>query len=421
MYTCLKNLLLGLCLLSLAGFNAAVLAQESIKLGINYPSTGRYKNEGIAQVQGALMAIEEINAAGGLLGRPLELLTANSASEPERAVKNVQQLANQGAAMLFGGVSSAVAVAAGKEAAKHNLIYFGTLTYANEVTGAEGHRHMFRETYNAHMAAKVLAKYLNESLSDKKLFYVTADYNWGWSVEDSMRELTHTEDALEHRSQLTAYPHPRESDFRSALEAAEKAQADVLVLAQFGDDMALAIQTAYNMGLHNKMTIIVPNLTLAMAKIAGSGVMEGVIGAVPWTWQVPYKYNHSKGKAFVERFVAQYQVYPTSTAATAYGIVYQFKDAVERTQSLETDKLIRTLEGHRYSLLKDQQEWRTFDHQNIQTVYAVKGRVRADVLKSHLHDDYFEILTQMSGSEAAMSQDEWQYERQKAQQPLALE
>lgn len=399
----------------------AAPAGESIKLGLNYPATGRYKEEGIAQAQGALLAIEEINAAGGVQGRPLELLTANTASDPAKAVDNVKALAAQGVSMLFGGSSSAVAVAAGKEAARQNLLYFGTLTYANETTGADGHRHMFRETYNAHMAAKALAAYLNDQLQGKKLFYMTADYNWGWSTEQSLRTFTNTTDILKHPGTLVAYPRPRENDMRSALDEAVKSGADVLVLIQFGDDMALALRTVHSMGLKDRMTIIVPNLTLAMAKTAGSGIMEGVIGAVPWSWQVPYRYDHARGKAFVETFVQRNGGYPTSSAASAYSIVYQFKEAAERARSLDTAKLIKALEGHRYSLLKDEQEWRALDHQNVQSVYVVRSRAREEILQSHLHEDFFEILLRLNGNDAVQTADEWRAERKTAGAPLTLQ
>lgn len=394
---------------------------ESIKLGLNYPATGRYKEEGIAQAQGALMAIEEINAAGGVLGRPLELLTANSASDPAKAVENVKALAKQGAAMLFGGASSAVAVAASQEAGRHNLIYFGTLTYANETTVADGHRHMFRETYNAHMAAKALGAYLNERLQGKKFFYMTADYNWGWSSETSLRNYTGTTDVNQHPGTLVAYPRPRENDMRNALELAVKAGADVLMLIQFGDDMALALRTIHSMGLQDKLTIVVPNLTLAMAKTAGSGILEGVIGAVPWSWQVPYRYGYEQGKTFVEKFVQINGAYPTSSAASAYSIVYQFKDAAERAGSLDTNRLIKALEGHKYSLLKDEQEWRALDHQNVQSVYVVRSRTREDILQSHLREDYFEILLRLDGNDAVQTPDEWRAERRAAGAPLTLQ
>lgn len=191
----------------------AVWAADSIKLGLNYPSTGRYQEQGLAQARGAVLAVEEINANGGLNGQPLELLTANSASKPDKAIENVDQLVKQGAVMLFGGASSAVAVAAGKQAAKHKRIYFGTLTYANGTTGVEGHRHMFRESYNAWMAAKALARYLKDELQGKRLFYLTADYNWGHSTEASLRNFTGTENTEQHPGVRTHYPRPRASHF----------------------------------------------------------------------------------------------------------------------------------------------------------------------------------------------------------------
>lgn len=417
----MKRNIVHLCLtglLMLAGFAQAA---EPIKLGLNYPSTGRYKEQGLAQARGALLAVEEINASGGILKRPVELLTANSASKPDKAVDNVKELAAQGVSMLFGGSSSAVAIAAGQEAAKHDLLYFGTLTYANETTGAQGHKYMFRETYNAHMAAKALAAYLNESLKDKKLFYITADYSWGWSTEDSLRAFTNTEDKGVHSGVLTAYPRPRDSDFKDALQQAEASGADVLMLVQFGDDMAMALKVAQQMGLKDKMTIIVPNLTLGMARSAGSGIMEGVIGAVPWCWRVPYEYDFAGGKAFVEAFVERFNTYPSSSAASAYSIVYQFKEAAERSRSLDTAKLIKALENHSYTHLKDAQQWRAMDHQNVQSVYVVRSRPRNDVLKSDLHEDFFEILLQLPGEQAVQTAEEWALERKSVGKSLALE
>ncbi|WP_221793187.1 ABC transporter substrate-binding protein [Oceanobacter mangrovi] len=406
---------------ALIGISLHAHAQQSIKLGLNYPSTGRYKEQGIAQARGALMAIEEINAAGGVLGRPLELLTANTASKPGRAVGNVKDLAAQGVSMLFGGSSSAVAIAAGKEAANQNLIYFGTLTYANETTDEDGHRHMFRETYNAWMAAKALSAYLQKDLANKRVFYITADYSWGHSTESSLRMFTKTTDSVLHKGVLVPFPRPRQSDLETSLQAAADSGADVLMLIQFGDDMATALNLAYKMGLKDKMQIVVPNLTLGMAKSAGAGVLEGVIGAVPWCWKVPYQFDYPRGKTFVEEFSRRYNKYPSSSAASAYSIVYQFRDAVERTKSLNTDKLIAALENYSYVLLKDTQTWRDFDHQNLQSVYVVRGKQREEVLQDKYHEDYFDILLKVSGDQVAKTRPEWDDTRRLAGAPLELQ
>lgn len=395
-------------------------ANEPIKVGLNYPATGRYKEEGMEQMRGALLAIEEINQNGGILGRPIELLSINSASDPERAINNVQHLAKEGARMIFGGASSAVAISAGQEAAKLNLLYMATLTYANETTGADGHKHLFRETYNAHMAAKALATYMGEQLKDKKLFYLTADYNWGHSTEQSLRTFTQTEDRNLHPGALTSFPRPRESDMRAALKAAKDSNADVLVVSQFGDDMALALRLAHSMGLKDHMTIIVPSLTQNMARTAGPLVMENVIGTLPWNWKVPHYLNHERGKAFVNTFVERYQAYPCTSAAAAYHNIYQYRDAVERAKTFNTQAVIKALEGHRYQLLKDEQYWRALDHQSVQSVFVVRTRARQDILKSHLHDDYFDIVMRLDGDRAVQTPEEWQQERQAANKPLSL-
>jgi ABC-type branched-subunit amino acid transport system substrate-binding protein len=192
------------------------------------------------------------------------------------------------------------------------------------------------------------------------------------------------------------------------------------VLVLFGDDMAKALKMVTAMGLKKKMSIVVPNLTLGMAKSAGPEAMEGVVGALPWAWNIPEQYNYETGKKFVETFSKRYDAYPSSSAASAYSILYQYKDAVERAGSFETAKVRKALEGHKYSLLKDEQEWRAFDQQNIQTVYAVKGKTKEDILKDKYQSDYFEILTSMSGEKAARTQRQWKNDRFKANKSSIL-
>lgn len=393
---------------------------ESIKLGLNYPSTGRYKEQGIAQVNGALLAVDELNERGGVLGRPLELLYANSASKPQKAIKNVRKLAGQGVSMVFGGASSAVAIAGGKEAAKHDLIYFGTLTAANETTGIEGHKHMFREYYSTWMACKMLSQHINKHLAGKKVFYITADYSWGTSTEASLRQLTNTLDTGSHPNTMVKFPKPRQSDLNEALDKAEASGAEVLVVIQFGQDLATALQLIQKRDLKNKMAIIAPTITQGVARSAGAGTLEGIVTTLPWTWSVPYKYEYADGMRFVEAYVERFGEYPSSAAASAYNVVYQFSAAAERAKSLRTSKLIKVLENHTFVGLKDEQTWRAFDHQNVQTVYLLRGRARAEVMKDKFKADYFEVIDSISGGDAARTYEEWVKVRTAAGKPTQL-
>ncbi|WP_369601644.1 substrate-binding protein [Hahella sp. SMD15-11] len=408
-----------LCLVCL--FVAPLVSAGTITLGLNYPQTGRYAEQGREQHCAAQMAVDEINASGGILGQTVRLATRDSRSRPDIAVANVRELiVKEQAVMLFGGASSAVAIAAGKEAARHDRLYFGTLTYSNATTGAEGHRYMFRETYNAWMAARVLAKTLNSQYAGQRYFYLTADYTWGWSTEASLRRFTGTTDLQLNPGVKTPFPGARLTHFRDALKAAEASGAQVLVLVLFGDDMVRALTLAHQMGLKNKMAVVVPCLELGMAQKAGAGIMEGVIGAVPWSWQVPYQYDYPAGRKFVEAFSGRYKKRPSSSAASAYTIVYEYKDAVERAGTFDTARVIAELEGHRYRRLKDDQYWRAFDHQSVQTVYAVCGKPWQQVLQDPYRADYFELIDSLAGEEAAGTQEERTEARKAAGKPSRL-
>ncbi len=404
-----------------AGITACAQAAEPITLGLNYPRTGPYKEEGLAQMRGALLAIDEINAAGGVLGRPLRLSSKDTASRPAKAEKNVDKLAAEGAAMLFGGASSAVAIAAGKRAKQHGLLYFGTLTYSNDTTGKDGHRYMFRECNNAWMSAQVLGQYLSKTQPNKRYFYVTADYTWGHTSEASLRHATATDDVGQHASVRVPFPGARLADYTDALTQAASSNADILALVLFGEDLVRAMRIAKDLGLTERMQIVAPNLTQSMVEQAGPELMQGVVGTEPWTWRVPALEKSVRGEAFVQAFKSRYEMYPSSSAASAYSIVQQWADAAKRANSLDSETLIKALEGHRYTLLKDEQQWRAFDHQNLQTVYAVRVKPRDEVLKDPLKQDYFEIVDRLDASSALPSLAQWQAERRAGGQPPTLQ
>ena len=403
-------------------FFAAEANAATVRIGLNYPKTGPYSVQGLAQLRAAELGVEEINKAGGILGRQIALVIRDSQSKADLSKKNVEGLIdNEDCQMVFGGSASSVAIAGGKAAKSRGKLYFGTLTYSNATTCKEGHKYMFRECYNAWMGAKVLSEYLKEQYSGKRYFYITADYTWGWTTEESIRKFSRSLDSKRHKRVLTPFPAATEDDFRKALIKAKSSRAEVLVLVLFGNDMAKAIKIAADMGLKKTMDIVVPNITLGMAESSGPEAMEDVVGALPWCWNIPYIKNYQKGKTFVETFSARYKAYPSTSAASAYTILYQYKDAVERAATFDTKAVINALEGYKFTSLKDDQIWRGFDHQCLQTVYAVKCKPKEAVTKDKFKQDYFEIMKEMPGEKAARSQDRWVRTRKAAGKAVALE
>ncbi len=416
--------LLFLTLIVGAGASPALFAATEVKIGLNIPITGPYRVQGIQQKRAAKLAVKEINAAGGILGQQIRLVLRDSKSKTDVTTANViKMIEEDGVEMVFGGSASSVAIAAGKVCQDKGIPFFGTLTYSTATTGTEARRYVFRERYNAWMGAKALSSYLKSNFpSDKnRYFYVTADYTWEHTTEASIRTFSGTEDKAVHKGLLTPFPGAGYNDFWDAIEAAQAFKPDVLVLVLFGNDMSTALKLASTMKLKDAAQIVVPNITLGMAVSAGPKAMEGVIGATPWTWEVPGKYHFPQGQEFVDNFADKYGTYPSTSAASAYTILYEYKSAVERAGSFSTPDVVRALEGHEYQLLKDTQRWREFDHQSVQTVYAVQGKPEQEVRDDRFELDYFNIISSLPGEQAVRTRDEWNAVRSATGKPLELE
>ncbi len=373
---------------------------EEVIIGLNVPQTGPYALQGKDQINAYAMARLEIEKQGGILGKNIQYLVADSQSNPEISVKNVQKFIEEGVDMVTGGSSSAVAIAVSKLCQAQSRLFMATLTYSNDLNEKDAHRYTFRETYNSWMAAKALSRHLSTKFANKKYFYITSDYSWGWTTRDSLKQFTGTKEA---KDILMPFGEPMGSPrYRAAIQKAVDERAEVLVLVLFGRDMMAALQECMSMGVKHTMQIVVPNLEMHMVLGSSDESTEGILGAVPWYWQIPYKYNFEGGKKFVENYRARFGKPPCSGAATAYTNIMLYKWAVEQSKSFDPKAVIRALEGHTFTGLKDEETIRSWDHQTIQSVYLVRGKGagKKDIW------DVFEVLEAHKGEDLAQSREE---------------
>ena len=126
---------------------------------------------------------------------------------------------------------------------------------------------------------------------------------------------------------------------------------------------------------------------------------------------MPKLVDSVEGQTFVDRFIAQHQATLAAPPPRPMGSSGRWAAAARRAGSLDSEAVIAALEGHRYRLLKDEQYWRDFDHQNVQSIYAVRVRNRSEIMQDRFKQDYFTIIHRMDGEEAAPSLDDWQQER----------
>jgi branched-chain amino acid transport system substrate-binding protein len=382
------------CMVMLSLTPVHAVTQDEVIIGLNVPLSGPYVLQGKDQLNSYALAKEEIDAAGGILGKKIKFLIADSKSDPKVSVENAKRFVAEGVDMVTGGSSSGVAVAVSAYCQEQKKLFMATLTYSNDTTGKDAHRHTFRETYNAWMGAVALGRYLKKNFPNKKYFYVTSDYTWGWTTRDSMKRFTGSEAATDVLIKLGT---PIDSPlYRDAVRKAIDEKAEVIVLVLFGRDMMAGVQACTELGVKDKMQIVVPNLELNMGMGAGLQANAGILGAMPWYWEVPYKYGFEKGKSFVEKYRKRFGSAPCNGGGTAYTNLMLYKWAVEQTKSFDPKHLIRVLEGHTFVSLKDQETIRPWDHQTIQSVYVVRGRDPKAMKEAW---DIYEIVDAYSGED----------------------
>jgi ABC-type branched-subunit amino acid transport system substrate-binding protein len=311
--------------------------------------------------------------------------------------------------MMTGGSSSAVAIAQSDVCQKHGIVFMAALTHSNATTGhmhrgkwsavQKAHRHTFRWYFNAWMTSEALTPFVIKKFgSTAKYYYITADYTWGHTLEESMRRGTELAGAETLGAILTPLG---SKDYTEHLASAKESGAEVLVLVLFGQDMVNALKQAADMGLKDKMKIVVPLMELNMARGAGPKAIEGVIATKNWYWGLKDKFPGSK--EFVDAFFEAYNRAPGSSAAAAWTAIHEWASAAKRAGGFSADGVIKALEGHNFVLLKDEEEWRSWDHQAISSVYVVRGKKNAE---SKGLWDLLEIVDEFKGADVVRTREE---------------
>ncbi|MEW6262233.1 MAG: substrate-binding protein [Thermodesulfobacteriota bacterium] len=383
-----------------AVYPGLVTAEETVLVGLNVPLSGAYSPQGEDQLKAYKLAINMLNEKGGLLGKKVVFSVKDSETNADKARENAKALIGEGAIMLTGGSSSAEAIAQAEECQKAKVVFMAALTHSNDTTGKDAHRHTFRWYTNGHQSAKALVKVLPQKFGKAaKYAYIYADYTWGQTIQKSMQEI------LEKAGASTVFNKPTklgEKSYVSVLLEAKKTEPNVLVLVHFGNDAVNALKQATQLKLREKMDIVIPLMENHMAHPLGPEIMQGIVATMPWYHSLSEKYEGSK--AFVAAFEKEYAKKPCNSAATAWVNIQQYADAVTRAGSTDHVKVIKALEGHKFKLLFNVEEyWRDWDHQAVRPNLVVVGKTPAE---SKGEWDLFNIIAEVPGEELVRTKEE---------------
>ena len=168
---------------------ARAQAKKPLIIGLTCDATGTFADSGQADRRGMILAIEEQNAKGGVLGRPIEARWEDTETDPSVAVRKAQKLIERDKIdFMIGALSSGVAAPLSELAQRYGIIYFNSNSSADTVTGEKCQRVNFVWDANGYMFNQALGPLVAKNLG-KKWFILTHDYVWGKNVTAGTRDI----------------------------------------------------------------------------------------------------------------------------------------------------------------------------------------------------------------------------------------
>src|SRR5262245_11001085 len=166
---------------------------DTVNIAAAVPRTGTYAVQGEDELKGWQLAVDHINngdpllqkiapkVSKGLLGKKVNLLSADSAAKPNQAVQEMQTFINQNKIVLMtGSTSSAVAVALNKFAQREKILYVSGISGSNDTTGKDCVRYGFRQNFYGETAANAIGPVLVKQFGkNRKAAFMTPDYTYG--------------------------------------------------------------------------------------------------------------------------------------------------------------------------------------------------------------------------------------------------
>lgn len=336
------------------------VAQEPndvVKLGAMVDLTGPYSGlAGPGIVTAMRMAVEDFG--GKVLGKPIEVLSADSLQKVDVAASRVRQWFNRdGVSMALESSDSATALAMQKLAVENKKVAIFT-SGTTALTNNECSPYGVQWVWNTYALANTTGRAIMKEGGDS-WYFLSADYAFGKSLES---ETSNVVNKLGGKV-VGSLRHPLgASDFASFLLSAQSSKAKVVALANAGRDTQNAIRQAKEFGLANANTRVVP-LIIFDSDVKGMGLelAQGLAFVTAFYWD-----RNEETRAWSNRFFKLRNLMPTMNQAGAYSATMHYLNAVKAAGTLDSDAV---MEQMRKTPVND--------------FFTKNGKVRPDGLMEH--------------------------------------
>jgi branched-chain amino acid transport system substrate-binding protein len=340
--------------------------EEPIKVGVDDPLTGIYTALGKNEVAGMELAVEQINAKGGILGRQVQLVIEDSTSDKtDIAVQKARKLIQSDKVdFLIGNVNSSHAIAIAQVAADLRVLHIVPGGHADAVTGASCHWTTFRICNTGAMQGNAMAGPLIKTLG-KKYYVIAQDYAFGHALQAGLAKAAEKVGGVSVG--VDFFPLGT-TDYSAVLIKARAANPDVIVDLAAGDDGINSIKQAVQFGLDKQVHIAGMQQELE--------VLEGLppearIGT--WLFEWYWKQPNVPHADFVAAIRKKTNKVPTARTWFGYAALWTCALVANQEKTLDAVKLAHGLEGFKLppevALMPGTPYYRAEDHQLVPSVF----------------------------------------------------
>jgi branched-chain amino acid transport system substrate-binding protein len=322
----------------LGWLSSPATAQKVVKIGDLGSKVGVFEGYGKYQTMMMQMAVDEVNARGGVLGHKIEMISEDDDTKPAPAVRKAEKLILQDdVKLIVGAVSSGSTMAVMDVTKKHKTIHWNSVSCAEFMRTTKFHKYYFSNQPDSRMQANGLAKYMLDEMG-KKVYIFYTDYAMGQS--DGRQFKTALEKLGGEVVGVAGAPMDTK-DFSPWFGAINQSGADVLFLAFAGADSLRLMTQLHSFGMTRKYKLAGIDCFLLQQDLqAIAEPMEGFVQLAHYS-----AYNPDKNmQAFNAKFKKRYNV-DGNIMAGAYDAVLFWAAAAEKAKSFDADKVAEAQEG----------------------------------------------------------------------------
>lgn len=352
-------------LTALATLSLSATAADPIKIG-DINSYKRLPAHTVPYKHGVDLAVEQINAAGGVLGRPLEIISRDDQGEPGEAVKIAEELfVKDQVALISGSLFSHIGLALTSYAGQKKRLYFAAEPLADALVWAKGNRYTFRLRPSTYMQAAMLAEEAAKNPA-KRWATIAPNYAYGKDAVASFKKVLQAQRPdVEFVGEQ--WPGLFKIDAGAEVQALSAAKPEAIFNVTFGNDLAKFVREGELRGLF-KDKLVVGLLTGEpeyLDPLKDEAPVDWLVTGYPW-----YAIDTPEHKAFVDAYQERWDDYPRIGSIVGYNTMLVISAAIEKAGSTDTEAMVDAMKGIEVMLPTGKAMMRALDHQSTMGAYV---------------------------------------------------